>query len=76
MHAYVNFRWEREGVEGLIYDDGIDRGEHIPVRTRDFLGLADLMEALNLKYELLRKALFTEMLKEQFGENLMTRTDH
>jgi hypothetical protein len=54
-------------VEGLLFDDGIDHGEHIPVSSKDFLMFGDLMEALNQKYDLLRKALFVDMLKEQFG---------
>lgn len=51
----------------MLLDDGIDHGEHIPLSSRDFVSLGDLMEALNQKYTLLRKALFIDMLKEQFG---------
>ena len=61
-------RWEKEGLEGLLYDDGIDRGEEVAERTKHTVGVNDLLDALEIKYDILRRKLFMEMLKDDAGE--------
>ena len=61
-------RWEKEGLEGLLYDDGIDYGEEVPERTKQTVGVNDLFDALEIKYNILRRKLLLEMLKKDTGQ--------
>ena len=64
----LHYRWEREGVEGIIYDDGVDHGEEVSAVARGRIGITEMKEALQLKYDLLRKKLFWDMIKRSLGE--------
>jgi hypothetical protein len=59
------YSWEREGIEGIVYDHGLDKGEDI--NTLSHIGVTEIMDALQLKYDLLRKKLFWEMIKMSKG---------
>ena len=60
-------RWEDEGIESLLYDDGVDYGDRVPTRGRSNLGVTDLLDALDYKYDALRHKLFLEMLRLGHG---------
>ena len=60
-------RWEEGGIEALLYDDGLDDGSDVPERKRRKLGIHDILEALDKKYEGLRRKLFWEMLRYSMG---------
>ena len=62
-----SFRWEKYGVEALVYDDGIDRGEVIPEKLKTRLNINDVLDALNYKYDNLTKKLFWFMIKKNMG---------
>ncbi len=64
---FFGLRWDREGIEGLLYDDGIDRGEDVPERTRRHVGANDIYDAMETKYTSLRKKLLLEMLRRDAG---------
>ncbi|CAH1784103.1 unnamed protein product [Owenia fusiformis] len=63
-------KWDKEGVEGLIYDDGMDYGEDIPRKIRNHVGVNDLLDALDMKYDGIRSHLFWQMVRSQMGETL------
>ena len=61
-------RWETEGLEALLYDDGVDRGEDLPGKTTTKMGITDLLDKLDTKYDLLRTKLFWDMIRKQSSE--------
>ena len=67
MYHFSTTRWEKEGLEGLLYDDGIDHGEEVPERTKETVGVNDLLDSLEIKYDMLRRKLLLEMLKDDAG---------
>ncbi|XP_078596993.1 uncharacterized protein LOC144873475 isoform X1 [Branchiostoma floridae x Branchiostoma japonicum] len=61
-------RWNKGGVEAVIFDDGTDWGEDTERRARDRVGVTELLAALDEKYRLLRERLLEEMVKVNIGE--------
>ncbi|XP_066283910.1 trichohyalin-like isoform X2 [Branchiostoma lanceolatum] len=66
-HRKLN-RWNKGGVEAVIFDDGTDWGEDTQQRARDKVGVTELLAALDEKYRLLRERLLEEMAKVHIGE--------
>ena len=64
-------RWEKEGLEGLLFDDGIDCGEEVSERTKHTVGVNDLLDALEIKYDILRRKLLFDMLKKNAGKAIL-----
>ena len=60
-------RWEEDGIEGLIDDDGCEDGVSVTKKARQSIGINDLLDVLDAKYETIRKRLFWEMLKMETG---------
>ena len=66
--TFFLFRWEEHGVEALLFDDGLEHFDEVePMSKRRHLGLTELTEALQTKYDLLRKKLFWYMLQQGLG---------
>ncbi|XP_078676996.1 uncharacterized protein LOC144913832 [Branchiostoma floridae x Branchiostoma belcheri] len=61
-------RWNKGGVEAVIFDDGTDWGEDTQQQARDKVGVTELLAALDEKYRLLRDRLLEEMAKVHVGE--------
>ncbi|XP_070559138.1 trichohyalin-like isoform X2 [Ptychodera flava] len=60
-------RWEQQGIEALIFDDGEDVDVHKP---RDRVGVNDLLDALENKYDILREKLFWELIQKNVGDTV------
>ena len=54
--------WEEGGIEALLYDDGVDDGSVASGRASSQLRINDILDALQAKYDGLRKKLMMEML--------------
>ncbi len=67
------FRWQTEGLTGILSDDGADTIEDLSTRQRPTLGVTDLLDALQEKYDLLRKKLLLEMLQSDLGRRIYVR---
>ena len=60
-------RWEEHGVEALLFDDGLDHDDDVMHVSRRHVGLTDLTDALQTKYDLMRKKAFWFMLQQSTG---------
>ena len=61
-------RWVDEGIESLLFDDDKDDGSDVSEKSKQTLSISDVLDALQIKYDRLRKRLFSEMLKLSMGE--------
>jgi hypothetical protein len=68
-HVLYVYRWNKQGVEALLYDDGLESGD-LEARDRPHrqVTMSDLNEALQLKYEELRDKLLWEMANMATGK--------
>ena len=66
--------WDAEGLEAFLNDDGVDRGEQLSTAAPTKVKVSDLLDKLELKYDLLRAKLFWEMVNGQSSESLFTTT--
>ncbi|XP_006816390.1 uncharacterized protein LOC102805466 [Saccoglossus kowalevskii] len=60
-------RWDKGGVEALIFDDGTDYEENT-IKARDRVRVNDILDSLEYKYEMLRQKLFRECIQSHVGE--------
>ncbi|KAJ8047726.1 hypothetical protein HOLleu_06793 [Holothuria leucospilota] len=59
-------RWVQLGVESMLFDDGLDVGRNI----RNSVTVQDLLEAMDVKYDILREKLIWESLKRHIGDTI------
>ncbi|XP_074646022.1 uncharacterized protein LOC141902273 [Tubulanus polymorphus] len=64
-------RWENSGVNSVIYDDNIEYTDsELTKRPKDKTSVLRILDALDLKYDLLRKPLLWEVIKTAIGDVL------
>lgn len=51
-----------DGIEALIYDDGVDDGREYVMLPRHRIGTRELIDAIDRKYNAIRSKLLHEML--------------
>ncbi|XP_055958286.1 putative autophagy-related protein 11 [Patella vulgata] len=57
-------KWTRQGVEAMLYDDGLDLAMNVgnqPLKPRNSINMSDLMDALDQKYNILQDRLLLHM---------------
>ena len=60
-------------MECFIEDDGRESGECVKKKARQSIGINDLLDILDAKYDTIRKKLFWQMLRMETGLFPFTR---
>ncbi|ESO89984.1 hypothetical protein LOTGIDRAFT_164683 [Lottia gigantea] len=64
-------KWNRQGVEALLYDDGLAVGEddsNLPLKPRNSVNINDLLDSVDQKYNILQDRLLLNMA--EFAANM------